>query len=219
MLLRDKLEEMDSPTATATSSSLTHARWQKYGRLLKQYEGWASALRAEYGHDTITFLEESSILDEGLTDAEAVIGAARRRRPGGRAATSSLISRGRRARSWRAWWSATPARPPPTGSSGRCSTKPEYQRFVRVHTELMALAGTPPFQVELGKSERGALRSRTCAARARGLPRRHAAAALQGPRRDERRPALRHHDGPRAADPPARHGRRRQRAPTRSSRC
>src|ERR671915_1358224 len=39
----------------------------------KQYEGWAAALRAEHGHDPITFLEESAILDEGAGDAEAVI--------------------------------------------------------------------------------------------------------------------------------------------------
>ena len=74
VLLRDKLEKhARSPTATGQAFSLTHARWQKYGRLLKQYEGWAAALRAEYGHDTITFLEESSLLDEGATDPEAVI--------------------------------------------------------------------------------------------------------------------------------------------------
>ena len=46
---------------------LTETRWQRYCRLLKQYEGWASALRADHGHDTVTFLEESQILDEQIT--------------------------------------------------------------------------------------------------------------------------------------------------------
>ena len=46
---------------------------------------------------------------------------------------------------------------------------------------------------------------------ARGRPRRRAAPALQGPRRDERRPARRHHHGPGAAHAPARHDRRRER--------
>ena len=31
-----------SPTATASAFKLTEARWQRYSRLLKQYEGWAS---------------------------------------------------------------------------------------------------------------------------------------------------------------------------------
>jgi DNA gyrase subunit B len=28
---------------------LTDNRWQRYTRLLKQYEGWASALKADHG--------------------------------------------------------------------------------------------------------------------------------------------------------------------------
>ena len=72
-LLRDKLELMQVHDRERSQFALTHARWQKFGRLLKQYEGWASALRAEFGHDTITFLEESSLLDAAVTDADGVI--------------------------------------------------------------------------------------------------------------------------------------------------
>ena len=77
VLLRDKLEKMEVTDREGQAFNLTHARWQKYGRLLKQYEGWASALRAEWGHDPIKFLEESPLLDEGATDPDAVVGAAR----------------------------------------------------------------------------------------------------------------------------------------------
>ncbi len=35
--------------------------------------------------------------------------------------------------------------------------KPEYRSFVRVHKELEELAGTPPFDVALGKKEQTAL--------------------------------------------------------------
>jgi len=57
---------------------MTTARWQKFSRLLKQYEGWASTMRAEFGHETITFLEESTILDEGAANDEAVVKVLRR---------------------------------------------------------------------------------------------------------------------------------------------
>src|SRR5215213_7681413 len=73
VLLRDKLERMEVTARAGHRFKLTHARWQKFGRLLKQYEGWASALRAEFGHDTITFLEESQILDENASDSGAVV--------------------------------------------------------------------------------------------------------------------------------------------------
>ncbi|HEU0019628.1 MAG TPA: toprim domain-containing protein, partial [Thermoleophilaceae bacterium] len=53
-LLRDKLEKMEISDREGDTFSLTHARWQKFVRLIKQYEGWASSLRAEYGHDLVT---------------------------------------------------------------------------------------------------------------------------------------------------------------------
>ena len=80
-----------SPAATATSSSSPQSRWQKYGRLLKQYEGWASALRSEFGFDTVTFLEESQVLDSGATDAD---GGDRGAAPGG-AGGRAVRDRGR----------------------------------------------------------------------------------------------------------------------------
>ena len=64
ILLADKCEKFQIFDRHGTQFKLTEARWQKYTRLLKQYEGWASSLRAEHGHDTVTFLEESQILDE-----------------------------------------------------------------------------------------------------------------------------------------------------------
>ena len=64
ILLSDKFEKIDVRDGHGNQFKLTEARWQRYTRLLKQYEGWASALRAEHGHDTVRFLEESSLLDE-----------------------------------------------------------------------------------------------------------------------------------------------------------
>jgi DNA gyrase subunit B len=155
-LLRDKLEKMRITDRSGKEIKLTHARWQKYGRLLKQYEGWASALRAEWGHDTITFLEESSILDEAITDADQVIKLVQGKDLEGEPYETELISEDpvellvrvveRR-----------------TGSASSYRLKramfgtSEYEAFVRVHGELGALAGTPPFEVMLGKKEQRAL--------------------------------------------------------------
>ena len=212
VLLRDKLENMEVRDREGQRVQLTHARWQSYGRLLKQYEGWASALRAEFGHDTITFLEESPILDEGADRPEAVI---------------ELLA-------------ATTPRASPTRPSS-CSEDPMelvarvVERKTGTAADLQARARhvrharVPPASSGSTRSSRrwpARRRSRSCSGKrdaqalsfeelrtqgARGRARRGAAAALQGPRRDERRPALRDHDGPRAADAPAGHDRRRQR--------
>ena len=52
---------------------LTETRWQRFSQLLKQYEGWSTVLRAEYGHEAVDFLERSSIVRDGLVEADAII--------------------------------------------------------------------------------------------------------------------------------------------------
>ena len=48
VLLSDKFERIQIFDRYNKAFKLTEARWQKYTRLRKQYEGWASALRAEH---------------------------------------------------------------------------------------------------------------------------------------------------------------------------
>ena len=156
VLLRDKLEKFEVTDGEGEPFKLTHARWQKYGRLLKQYEGWASALRAEYGHDTITFLEESQILDAGLTDADAVVELVNTEAPKGEPYETELISQDSEELVVKVIERKT----------GAAATYPlrremfarsEYASFVRVHKALEELAGTPPFDVRLARKEETAL--------------------------------------------------------------
>jgi DNA gyrase subunit B len=156
VLLRDKLERMEITGRGGQSFKLTHTRWQKYGRLLKQYEGWAAALRAEYGHDTITFLEESQILDAAVTSSEDVERLMQEDAPEGEPYSTELISTSDEVLEVRVIERTT-------GSAATYRLRREmfersdYANFVRVHKELEQLAGTPPFDVVLGKLEAGAL--------------------------------------------------------------
>jgi DNA gyrase subunit B len=156
VLLRDKLEKMQVADRDGNPFSLTHQRWQKYGRLLKQYEGWAAALRAEWGHDPITFLEESSLLDEGASDPEAAIAMLKADDPEGEAFETSLLEE-----TDTHVVAMVIERKTGTAKTYRLSRAlfetPEYSGFVKIHKELQALAGAPPFHVALGKKEGDAL--------------------------------------------------------------
>ncbi|HZI91482.1 MAG TPA: DNA topoisomerase (ATP-hydrolyzing) subunit B [Thermoleophilaceae bacterium] len=156
VLLRDKLEKMEITARGGAEFKLTHARWQKYGRLLKQYEGWAAALRADFGHETITFLEESQILDEGVDDAEAAIGLLEKPAPEGEPYETELVSHDPGELVVRVVERRTGS-----ASTHRLQRemfeRSEYRNFVRVHNELEQLAGTPPFDVRLAKKEETAL--------------------------------------------------------------
>jgi len=156
VLLRDKLEKMDIRDRAGGDFKATHQRWQKFGRLLKQYEGWASALRAEHGHDTITFLEESQILDESADSAESVISLLGTPAAEGEPYEATLVSEDPMELVVRVIERRTGSAS--TYRLGReMFSTPEYRNFVRVHTELKALAGTPPFSVSLGKHQAEAL--------------------------------------------------------------
>jgi DNA gyrase subunit B len=77
LLLRDKLEDIEVTDAGGSTTKLSKSRWQSYTRRAKEYEGWGSSLQAEFGHETVRFLEESSLLDEEvatLAGARKVLG-------------------------------------------------------------------------------------------------------------------------------------------------
>src|SRR6202034_208410 len=64
ILLGDNWEKFAITDSEGSEFKLTQARWQRFTRLLKQYEGWSSALRAAHGTEVVQFLEESALLGE-----------------------------------------------------------------------------------------------------------------------------------------------------------
>jgi DNA gyrase subunit B len=155
-LLGDKLERFQITDADGQAFKLTDTRWQRYSRLLKQYEGWASALRADHGHEVVQFLEESQILDEQVTTAEQLLELVDRADPDSEPYTTELVAsddglirvraverKTNLARTHRLRRSLFEAN--------------EYRQLSRVHAELVNMAGTPPFSVRLGDETEEAL--------------------------------------------------------------
>jgi DNA gyrase subunit B len=156
ILLGDKLDKIEVADAAGSAFKLTDNRWQRYRRLLKQYEGWASALRAEFGGDTVTFLEESRILDEQVLTAEGLIELVEREDPETEPYMTKLVSaddglirvkaterKSNMARTMRLRRSLFDSN--------------EYRQLARVHAELTGMAGAPPFTVKLGEQNEEAL--------------------------------------------------------------
>ena len=199
ILLSDKLEKIVAFDRHATQFKLTEARWQRYSRLLKQYQGWSSTLRAEYGHDTVGFLEESGILDEQVDSVDAAISLIEREGIENAPYETTLLRQDDEVLVVRAVETksglARALRIPK-----RLFGAQDYRQFTRVHGQLIELAGRAPFTVKLGETTADAVVVRGAArGGADGRAEGHHAAALQGPRRDERRAAARHDDGSRDA--------------------
>jgi DNA gyrase subunit B len=150
ILLSDKWDKLSVFDRHGTQFKLTDSRWQRFTRLLKQYEGWASSLRAVHGHDLVQFLEESALLDEQALDADAAVALlAREGVEGETHATELLSANGAPELRVKAIEVATGfAR---THRLPReLFTSPEYRQLARVHAQLAELAGSSAFDVRLG---------------------------------------------------------------------
>jgi DNA gyrase subunit B len=156
ILLDGKFEQIKIFDRYNTQFNLTEARWQRFGKLLKQYDGWAAALRSAYGHEAVTFLAESGVLDERIDNGDALVKLLAKADTNGQAFTTDVLSedpmeivvraierKSGLARTHRVRRSLLEAH--------------EYRQLLRVHEQLVATAGTPRFTISLGEQHAEAL--------------------------------------------------------------
>jgi DNA gyrase subunit B len=146
LLLRDKLEEIEVADASGKATKLSKSRWQSYTRRAKEYEGWGSSLQAEFGHETVRFLEESSLLDEEV----ATLAGARKVLSGKQAegepfetevvedSEAGLVVKAVERRSGLARTHRLPR---------ELFEHHDYRKFAEVHAALLKQVGRPPFEV------------------------------------------------------------------------
>jgi DNA gyrase subunit B len=151
ILLSDKWDKIEIVGRNGSRFKLTETRWQSFTRRLKEYEGWASSLRAGHGHDVVQFLEESSLLGEQVLSADAAIELLSREGLEGETHATELLEQD----PLEIRVKAVEAR---TGFARvhrlrrEMFDSQEYRKLVQVHRQLIELAGTPAFEVRLGDS-------------------------------------------------------------------
>jgi DNA gyrase subunit B len=155
ILLSDKWEKLNVFDRHGTQFKLTDTRWQRFVRLLAQYEGWSSTLRAVHGHEMVQFLEESSLLGEQVMSAESAIELISRTGLEGETHATELVEQD----PLELRVKATETR---TGFARTHRIKrslfdsQEYRQLASVHKQLIELAGTPAFEVRLGDAQESA---------------------------------------------------------------
>ena len=151
ILLGDKFEKIDVFDRHNKQFRLTDTRWKRFSRLLKQYEGWASALRAAHGHGIVEFLQQARLLEQQVTSAEQLMKMLSEDGKNGEAYALSLISEQPDSVVVRTIEVKTGLATTHTVQRAALDAH-EYRRMADVHRELDALAGTPPFRVKLGET-------------------------------------------------------------------
>ena len=142
ILLGDKFEKIEVTDHDGKQFKLTEARWQRFTRLLKQYQGWAAALRTAHGHGVVAFMQQARLLEArrhrrrraarapgGQRDSPTATPTRPSCSPRTRSRSSSRRSRPRPA--WRRPTTCAAPRSTPTSTAGWRS----------VHADLAALVG------------------------------------------------------------------------------
>ena len=154
-LLRDKLEQFVLVDRNGGEHRLSESKWQRFNRSLKEYEGWASALQAQFGHDLVRFLSESRILDEEVASLAGAKKLVEARNPEEDAYETELLNSSAQALTIKAIHrrSGLARRHVLPGS---LFEENDYRKLVEVHGQLGRQLGHQPFEVRLGEKSRPA---------------------------------------------------------------
>jgi len=151
ILLGDKFEKLEISDHLGKAFKLTEARWKRLTRLLKQYEGWATALRAAHGHGVVSFMQQARMLEEEINDMPTLLRHVADSESNGDGQPyklklveehpDELVVRTLEAKTGLAT----------THHVRHAALEAnEYRRLADVHRDLDSLTGTPPFSVALG---------------------------------------------------------------------
>jgi DNA gyrase subunit B len=156
LLLRDKIEQFEiTDAASSEPKKLTAARWGRFTRRLKEYDGWTDSLQADFGHELVRFLGESQILDAGAATIAGVKKLIEADDPVEepfetellRASDEALMIKAIHRRSGLARTHTLPT---------ELFKSNDYRHLVDVHGDLLKQVGRPPFNVALGERSRDA---------------------------------------------------------------
>ncbi len=155
LLLRDKLEQITVTDSGGEEHKLTAARWQRFNRKLKEHEGWADSLQADFGHELVRFLSESQILDAGAGSLEGV-----KKLIGGEDDESQPFETEISSESGEGILVRAVSRRDGLARSFELSNdlfeSHDYRRLAESHAELLKQVGSPSFTVALDQKKRSA---------------------------------------------------------------
>ena len=155
LLLRDKIDKFEVRDASGSVIKLTDARWSRFGRRHKEYEGWADSLQAAFGHDLVRFLSESQVLDAGETTLAGIAKLLTAEDPAEEPYETEVISSTSEAIEVKAVHRASGLAAFHTLPAALVESH-DYKRLVDVHADLLKQVGRPPFTVSLGDRARTA---------------------------------------------------------------
>ena len=148
LLLRDRFDEFEITDSEGKTLKLTKDRWQRYVRQSKEYEGWSTALQAEFGNEVIRFVAESRILDEAVISIDEVRKVLSDPDHEDDIFRTEILSKEGEDTVVKAVHNVSGLARNHT-LPARLFENNEYRRFADIHAQLLSSIGRPPFNITL----------------------------------------------------------------------
>jgi DNA gyrase subunit B len=151
LLVRERVKDMDVTDRSGETQKLTEARYGRFVRVLHEFDGWVSRLRADFGPAAANFVVDHRLVeaDSGLDVAGALAGL----EPNGfEFAVLEVDGDGTHVRVVERETGAAASVVVPS----ELLASPIYANVRRTHARLAEIVGQPPFRIAFGKKTRRA---------------------------------------------------------------
>jgi DNA gyrase subunit B len=148
LLVRDRVKDIAVTSRGGSSQALTEARYGRFVRALKEYEGWMARLREDFGHDAADFVIVHRLVETDVEATDAVEAALAGLDTNGYEV--SVVGSGEAGLRMRVVETATSAARHVT-VPGELLVSPIYANVRKAYARLAEAAGLPPFDLAYGK--------------------------------------------------------------------
>jgi DNA gyrase subunit B len=152
LLVRERVKDMAIVDRAGESQKLTEARYRRLSSALAEFEGYASRLRADFGAPTVNFLIEHRLLEatEAGSDLERALASIDMD-----GYELDLVDKAAETFRVKVVERETGAAKHVTVPEALLAS-PHYAQLASRYAKLQEIAGSPPFQISLGKKSREA---------------------------------------------------------------
>ena len=152
LLLRDRLDSIDVRDSGEGKMTLSRAKYQRFLRLYKEYEGWAAKLRSLYGDATVDYIRAQSLLEKKIRDFDGLRAFLKTGEAADRFERLEVLSQDRKEGRMvlRVIEKRTQAAHRVELDTGLLSGR-ELRSMRELHGKMKKLMGTPPLTLTLGK--------------------------------------------------------------------
>jgi DNA gyrase subunit B len=159
LLLGEKLAQITISDRYGAEQVFSETRHQRFAGALREYDGWAARLRAEFGSPAVDYVKDHRLIEEPIETLDQLVSYFTTGVPGDEPHTVEVVARHDNAEDPSLLLKVTEKR---TGAVEAVPMpeamlrSPAYAGLRRSHLKLRELAGNPPYELRLGRRIREA---------------------------------------------------------------